>query len=90
MYGLSETCGPSTLNNHLGFKLGSIGKVFLGCKLKIRDPDEDGNGEVSLSSVGEGRVIYSSPAAVYSFLKENVKILKPSKNKLTKDLALYN
>ena len=46
MYGLSETCGPSTINNHMGFKLGSIGRVFLGCKLKIRDPDENGNGEV--------------------------------------------
>ncbi|XP_043196155.1 long-chain-fatty-acid--CoA ligase ACSBG2-like isoform X1 [Amphibalanus amphitrite] len=46
MYGLSETCGPSTINNHMGFKLGSIGRVFLGCKLKIREPDEDGNGEI--------------------------------------------
>ncbi|XP_037085162.1 long-chain-fatty-acid--CoA ligase ACSBG2-like [Pollicipes pollicipes] len=46
MYGLSETCGPCTINNHKGFKLGSIGREFIGCKVKILDPDEQGNGEI--------------------------------------------
>jgi len=46
MYGLSETCGPVTINNHLGFKLGTIGRQFLGCRVKILDPDQQGNGEI--------------------------------------------
>lgn len=46
MYGLSETCGPSTVNNKESFKVGSVGRVFADCSIKIKDEDEHGVGEL--------------------------------------------
>ena len=49
LYGMSETSGPHTLNliQPDGWKVGSCGKPIKGVQLKIADPDENGEGEVS-------------------------------------------
>ena len=51
LYGMSESSGPHTLNliqpDAIGWKVGSCGKTIKGVQLKIADPDENGEGEVS-------------------------------------------
>ena len=47
LYGMSENSGPATLNTITGWRLGSVGKVISGTKVKIDKPDDDGEGEVS-------------------------------------------
>ena len=51
LYGMSESSGPHTLNliqqDAIGWKVGSCGKPIKGVQLKIADPDENGEGEVS-------------------------------------------
>jgi len=50
MYGMSECSGCHTLNlrhNHNGWRVGSCGKPIQGVDLKIVDPDENREGEVS-------------------------------------------
>ncbi len=47
LYGMSENTGPATLNTIDNWRLGSVGKVMTGTKIKIDKPDENGEGEVS-------------------------------------------
>ena len=49
LYGLSESSGPHTLNliQPDGWKVESCGKPIKGVQIKIADPDENGEGEVS-------------------------------------------
>ena len=53
VYGLSESSGPHTLNliQPDGWRVGSCGKPINGVQLKILDPDENGEGEVSCKVV---------------------------------------
>ncbi|XP_047656349.1 long-chain-fatty-acid--CoA ligase ACSBG2 isoform X2 [Tachysurus fulvidraco] len=46
LYGMSESSGPHSMSVHEAFRLTSCGKVIAGCKTKIFNPDEDGNGEI--------------------------------------------
>uniref|UniRef100_A0A1A8FR36 long-chain-fatty-acid--CoA ligase n=1 Tax=Nothobranchius korthausae TaxID=1143690 RepID=A0A1A8FR36_9TELE len=45
LYGMSESSGPHTVSINQ-YRIGSCGKVMPGCKTKLDNPDEDGNGEV--------------------------------------------
>ena len=51
LYGMSEDSGPASLNTILDWRLGSVGKVLYGTKIKIDNPDENGEGEVSCGSI---------------------------------------
>ncbi|XP_069480515.1 long-chain-fatty-acid--CoA ligase ACSBG1 isoform X2 [Ambystoma mexicanum] len=44
-YGMSETTGPHCMSGPLVHSLKSVGKPVPGCKVKLANEDEDGNGE---------------------------------------------
>ncbi|KAJ8356980.1 hypothetical protein SKAU_G00197740 [Synaphobranchus kaupii] len=46
LYGMSESSGPHSMSQDHSFRLTSCGKVIYGCKTKIVNPDEDGDGEL--------------------------------------------
>ncbi|XP_054645190.1 long-chain-fatty-acid--CoA ligase ACSBG2 isoform X2 [Dunckerocampus dactyliophorus] len=46
LYGMSESTGPHTVSLPDAFRLTSCGKELPGCKTKLHNPDEDGNGEI--------------------------------------------
>uniref|UniRef100_A0A8C3AHN8 Long-chain-fatty-acid--CoA ligase ACSBG2 n=1 Tax=Cyclopterus lumpus TaxID=8103 RepID=A0A8C3AHN8_CYCLU len=46
LYGMSESTGPHTISIPEAFKLTSCGKEIPGCKTKLHNPDEGGNGEI--------------------------------------------
>ncbi|XP_041862858.1 long-chain-fatty-acid--CoA ligase ACSBG2 isoform X2 [Melanotaenia boesemani] len=46
LYGMSECTGPHTISGPEAFKLTSCGKEIPGCKTKLHNPDEEGNGEI--------------------------------------------
>ena len=46
LYGMSEDSGPHTCNTMDNWRLGSVGKAVPGCKTKIDQPDDSGEGEV--------------------------------------------
>ncbi len=46
LYGMSENTGPATSNTADSWRLGTVGKAFAGSKIKIHEPDENGEGEV--------------------------------------------
>ncbi|XP_055351135.1 long-chain-fatty-acid--CoA ligase ACSBG2-like [Paramacrobiotus metropolitanus] len=48
IYGLSETSAPHSLNLPGEFKLGSAGKTLTGAKTKIKEPNNDGVGEICM------------------------------------------
>ena len=58
LYGMSENSGPATTNTIEDWRLGSTGKPFDGSKVKIHDPDKDGEGEVSVGGEGGGALLY--------------------------------
>nr|XP_015198936.1 PREDICTED: long-chain-fatty-acid--CoA ligase ACSBG1 [Lepisosteus oculatus] len=45
-YGMSETTGPHFMSGPRVYRLQSCGKVVPGCKFKLRNKEEEGNGEV--------------------------------------------
>ena len=47
LYGMSENTGPQSLNMINEWRLGSVGHSMKGSHLKIDQPDENGEGEVS-------------------------------------------
>ncbi|XP_015241709.1 long-chain-fatty-acid--CoA ligase ACSBG2 isoform X2 [Cyprinodon tularosa] len=46
LYGMSESTGPHTISKPEAFKLTSCGIEIPGCKTKLHNPDEEGNGEI--------------------------------------------
>ena len=46
LYGMSECTGPHTFNLPNAWKITSVGKPMLGVRVKIDQPDENGEGEV--------------------------------------------
>ncbi|XP_071769507.1 long-chain-fatty-acid--CoA ligase ACSBG2 isoform X1 [Centroberyx gerrardi] len=46
LYGMSESTGPHTISLPDAFRLTSCGKEIQGCKTKLHNPDEEGNGEI--------------------------------------------
>ena len=46
--GMSEGCGPVSTNKlePNNWKLGTVGRPFVGMEMKIHNPDEQGEGEV--------------------------------------------
>ncbi|KAG7230572.1 hypothetical protein INR49_025289 [Caranx melampygus] len=46
LYGMSESTGPHTISRPDAYKLTSCGKEIPGCKTKLHNPDEEGNGEI--------------------------------------------
>ncbi|MEM8875763.1 MAG: AMP-binding protein [Planctomycetota bacterium] len=47
-YGLTETCGPITVNVPGQLRPGSVGRPLPGSEVRIDNPDETGSGEVQL------------------------------------------
>ena len=47
MYGMSESTGPISVATIDTWRLGSVGQCLSGGHLKIDNPDENGEGEVS-------------------------------------------
>ena len=48
-YGITE-CSPVVTTNRIhDFRFGSVGKPIPCCKVRIADPDEEGNGEIQVS-----------------------------------------
>jgi long-chain-fatty-acid--CoA ligase ACSBG len=47
MYGMSESTGPISVATINTWRLGSVGQCLSGAHLKIDNPDENGEGEVS-------------------------------------------
>ncbi|XP_047448977.1 long-chain-fatty-acid--CoA ligase ACSBG2-like [Mugil cephalus] len=45
LYGMSESSGPHTVSVD-EYRITSCGKVMPGCKIKLDNPDKDGNGEI--------------------------------------------
>ena len=52
LYGMSESTGPATISIPGNVKAGSCGVAFDGVEVKIHNKDEEGNGEVSLNTIG--------------------------------------
>ena len=50
MYGMSESTGPISVATIDTWRLGSVGQCLSGGHLKIDNPDENGEGEVSGTS----------------------------------------
>ncbi|KAF3695497.1 Long-chain-fatty-acid--CoA ligase ACSBG2 [Channa argus] len=48
LYGMSESSGPHTISTNSEYRVTSCGKVLHGCKVKLENPDSEGNGEVCL------------------------------------------
>jgi long-chain acyl-CoA synthetase len=48
-YGITECSPVVAVNRPHDFRFGSVGKVLPCCKVKINDPDKDGNGEILVS-----------------------------------------
>ncbi|XP_030583871.1 long-chain-fatty-acid--CoA ligase ACSBG2 [Archocentrus centrarchus] len=46
LYGMSESSGPHTISRRDAFKLTSCGVEIPGCKTKLHNKDEEGNGEI--------------------------------------------
>ncbi|XP_058495007.1 long-chain-fatty-acid--CoA ligase ACSBG2-like [Solea solea] len=46
LYGMSETTGPHTISLPDAYRLTSCGVELPGCKTKLHNPDEEGNGEI--------------------------------------------
>ncbi|XP_061540172.1 long-chain-fatty-acid--CoA ligase ACSBG2 isoform X2 [Phycodurus eques] len=46
LYGMSESTGPHTVSLPNAFRITSCGKELPGCKTKLHNPDDDGNGEI--------------------------------------------
>ncbi|XP_071753795.1 long-chain-fatty-acid--CoA ligase ACSBG2-like [Centroberyx gerrardi] len=46
LYGMSESSGPHTISTSNSYRIMSCGKVMPGCKTKLDNPDQDGNGEI--------------------------------------------
>ncbi|KAM3876318.1 long-chain-fatty-acid--CoA ligase ACSBG2 [Diretmus argenteus] len=46
LYGMSESSGPHTISQPDAFRLTSCGKEIPGCKTKLHNPDDEGNGEI--------------------------------------------
>ncbi|XP_061635856.1 long-chain-fatty-acid--CoA ligase ACSBG2 isoform X1 [Phyllopteryx taeniolatus] len=46
LYGMSESTGPHTVSLPNAFRITSCGKELPGCKTKLHNPDNDGNGEI--------------------------------------------
>ncbi|KAM9849145.1 long-chain-fatty-acid--CoA ligase ACSBG2 [Aulostomus maculatus] len=46
LYGMSESTGPHTISLPDAFRITSCGKTIPGCKTKLHNPDEEGNGEI--------------------------------------------
>ena len=49
-YGLTETAPISALTPEADTRIGSVGKAVVGAEIKIKDPDENGEGEVLIKS----------------------------------------
>uniref|UniRef100_A0A7N8WTX3 long-chain-fatty-acid--CoA ligase n=1 Tax=Mastacembelus armatus TaxID=205130 RepID=A0A7N8WTX3_9TELE len=45
-YGMSESSGPHTVSLNSDYRITSCGKVIPGSKVKLDNPDKDGNGEI--------------------------------------------
>lgn len=45
-YGLTETTPVISINSLIDNRFGSVGRVIIGCEVKIDDPDVRGNGEI--------------------------------------------
>ena len=62
LYGMSESSGPHTLNviqpDAIRWKVGSRGRPIEGVQLKICNPKDNGEGEVSLEGIIRGHVTY--------------------------------
>lgn len=48
LFGMSESSGPHTISVPEAFRLTSVGKEIPGCRTKLQNPDEEGNGEICL------------------------------------------
>lgn len=48
LYGMSETTGPHTVGFYGNRKLGSTGRLLPGCKNRLAEPDEKGQGEICM------------------------------------------
>lgn len=48
LFGMSESSGPHTISVPEAFRLTSVGREIPGCKTKLQNPDEEGNGEICL------------------------------------------
>ncbi|XP_058491860.1 long-chain-fatty-acid--CoA ligase ACSBG2-like [Solea solea] len=46
LYGMSESSGPHSVSVNNNYRIPSCGKVMPGCKTKLDNPDNDGNGEI--------------------------------------------
>jgi long-chain acyl-CoA synthetase len=51
-YGLTETCIPAVAPNLKNIAPGTNGKPFPGVELKFGEPDQDGNAEIMIKSLG--------------------------------------
>lgn len=48
LYGMSETTGPHSISYYNARKLGSVGKILPGCKNRLADQDDKGEGEICM------------------------------------------
>lgn len=48
LFGMSESSGPHTISVPEAFRLTSCGREMSGCKTKLLNPDDEGNGEICL------------------------------------------
>lgn len=60
-YGITECSPVVAVNRPHDFRFGSVGKILPCCKVKIDDPDKDGNGEILVSGTNVMKGYYKDP-----------------------------
>ena len=69
-YGLTETAPISALTPEADTRIGSVGKAVVGAEIKIKDPDENGEGEVLIKSETLMLGYYEMPEETAEVVKE--------------------
>ena len=60
-YGITECSPVVAVNRPNDFRFGSVGKILPCNKVKIKDPDKDGNGEILVSGTNVMKGYYKDP-----------------------------
>lgn len=69
-YGLTETAPISALTPESDPRIGSVGKAVVGAEIKIKDPDENGEGEVLIKSETLMLGYYEMPEETAEVIKD--------------------
>jgi len=88
-YGITECAPLVSCNRNLYQKKGSVGTPIIGEKIKIKDPDENGEGEICVKGPNVMMGYYKDPEATAAVFDEEGYFRTGDYGKLDKDGWLY-